>query len=285
MNLDGIQIPRVPRTQGIKKLGAQVSLDNSASAAVDRCCINAWAAFNKHKVVLCSKMASPARRLHLLNRFVKPVATYAIGSLNLTVQHLRQLHSLHFRIARKVLGIRRQPDIMLEDYLKNIAGKINELMAKEGLQWWNEIAFRLNHSWAGHVGRMSVYDPERFVYRALVYRNYNYLVNLEQEFGHQCHGRKFRVWRWERAFYQYYGPDWIQVTCCSEQWANSVEEWLNWRINICGKKRLTHNRGVRRFRLSLEAALASQVTEDTDESTSSCSSSSSSSGVVVQVLP
>ena len=34
--------------------------------------------------------------------------------------------------------------------------------------WWNDYALKMVHGWAGHIGRMSVYDPERLIFKALM---------------------------------------------------------------------------------------------------------------------
>ena len=251
LQIDGVAIPRAPRAQGIKVLGAQVSMDNCATAAINRCIANSWVAFRKHKDLLCNKQASPSRRLQLLDRFVRPAVSYCIGSLNPTRRHLQQLHAAHFKMARKILGIRRGPDTSLAMYLKDVADKINMLFRLSNQMWWSDYALKMMHSWAGHLGRMSIYDPQRFVFRALTYRNYGYLRALQEEHGHQCHGRRFRVWRWERNFYQFYGSDWTKETISNSEWAESFVEWSQWRSNVMGARVNVGNRSVKRFRISL----------------------------------
>ena len=124
LNLDGLVIPRAPRSEGIKVLGAQVSFDDSATAALKRCFVNAWSAFNKHRRLLCSPCARPDRRIALLNRHVRPAVAYCVGSLNLTKQQLRSTHGLHFRMLRKMFGRLRPPEENLSTYLRTVAARI-----------------------------------------------------------------------------------------------------------------------------------------------------------------
>ena len=88
----------------MKILGAQVTFDNCASVALQKCITNAWNAFNKHKGLLCSKRGSLKKRLDLLDKFVRPAVSYCIGSLHLTRRHLQQLRQTQFAMIRKMLG-------------------------------------------------------------------------------------------------------------------------------------------------------------------------------------
>ena len=277
LRLDSVSIKRAPRSTGFKVLGAQVTFDNSASAAVTKLIANAWGAFHKHRGVLCTKKASPARRMHLLDTFVRPVAMYAVGSLNLTRAHLQQFHGLHFKMLRKMLGIQRPQHIDLQTYLKLCADKVNDLMNTSGTLWWDEYALKSIHGWAGHIGRMNVYDERRLVLLALKHRNRQYLLRLQASEGSQCHHRRFHTWRWEKSLYDFYGAEWIDKTAVNEDWADSFPEWLQWRKHRYNMQISKGKRSTKRFKLNLDAALASVTEPAVPSSTSSSSSSSSSS--------
>ena len=276
LQVDGHVYKRAPRALGFKVLGAQVSFDQSAAAAINRCFSNAWAAFSKHRSILCSHTASPARRFHLLERFVRPVVMFAIGSLNLTRRHLRQFRGLHFRMLRKILSVQRPPEVPLEDYMRHTADRVNRTMDSTGISWWDDRALKTVHSWAGHLGRMSIYDPARWVYRALQFRNRHYLLQLEEAHGSQCHGRRFCPWRWEHNFYGYYGADWIAETIRNDDWAASFRQWVHWRKVGFNSRKAGRGRGVKIFRVDLEAVLACVVMENSETESSQTSSSSSS---------
>ena len=274
LQVDGHVHRRVPRSDGFKVLGAQVSFDQSAAAALRRCFACAWAAFNKHKAVLCCRRASIVRRLHLLDRFVRPAALYAAGSLNLTRRQLRQVRGLHRNFLRKILGIQRPQEEPLEDYMRKVNDSVNFYFAKADIMWWDDCALKFTFTWAGHIARMRIYDSRRLVLGALLYRNREYLDFLEATHGHQCHGRRFHVWRWERAFSGKFGSQWMKLAIHSDTWVEQFPSWLSWRKQSFNAHRSFRNRSFKRFKLDLYSALACAVT---DESSSSSTTGSDSS--------
>ena len=276
LSLDGVVIPRALRAHGFKVLGAQISFDNSATAALNKLITNAWAAFQKNQKKLCSKSASFLRRVVLLDRFVRPVAMYCVGSLNPTRRQLQMFHSLHFKMLRRMLGRVRMQTTPLAEYLQEVARSINNTIAKSGVLWWSDYALKTIHSWAGHLGRMILYDRDRLVSRSLLHKNRKYLLALEASTGSQCHGRRFHVWRWERNLYEFYGPDWLERTYNNDDWNDGFGEWLSWRKNDFNSRKRIGYRSTKRFKISLEKALDCAVTEEqSSSSTDSCTDSSS----------
>ena len=48
-------------------------------------------------------------------------------------------------------------------------------------------------------------------------------------YGGQCHGRKFKVWRWEQQFVKFFGDDWKAAAVDQEVWNDQKQSWLSWR--------------------------------------------------------
>ena len=161
-------------------------------------------------------------------------------------------------------------------FCADTASKINRLVDSAKSFWWDTVALRQAHTWAGHFGRMALYDKTRWAYRALKHRNYEYLCALQQEFGSQCHGRRFHVWRWERAFYSYYGPDWQSATLDPEGWSASFGNWLTWRTTKFNAKTTHRGRGTKKFKEQLVTGLREVL-----PSSSSSHASSSISGLLL----
>ncbi len=275
--VDGHVFHRVPRAEGFKVLGSQVSFDQSAAAAMRRCFANAWTAFQKHRAVLCCRRAPLARRFTLLDRFVKPAALFGAGSLNLTRHQLQQYRGLHRRMLRKIVGVQRPEDMTLADYMHHVNFVVSRYAESFGTVWWDEAALKAVYTWAGHVGRMSIYNPERLVYRALVHRNRQYLLHLERTHGNQCHGHRIHTWRWERALYGFYGSEWVAQTINNDCWLDSFQKWLWWRTHDFNAQKLKHDRGTKRFKIDLTLALSS-VVPDLSSSSSTSSETSDSNG-------
>eukprot|EP00959_Pyramimonas_sp_CCMP1952_P336913 7054929-Pyramimonas_sp.AAC.1 len=112
------------------------------------------------------------------------------------------------------------------DYLAVCHVHLQRYRQKYNLERWHVSALSRVFDWAGHVGRFSKWAPERLAHKALVYRGGVYLQTLENMFGQQAHGRKFKVWRWEQQFTRVFGQDWIHLTWDSEDWASSRSAWV-----------------------------------------------------------
>ena len=51
----------------------------------------------------------------------------------------------------------------------------------------------------------------------------------QKELGTQCHGRRFRVWRWEQALVQCLGDEWVKLAQNSTVWRFKLEEMISWK--------------------------------------------------------
>ena len=56
-----------------------------------------------------------------------------------------------------------------------------------------------------------------------------WLGNLKKKLGTQCHGRRFRVWRWEQAVAQCIGEDWTEKAQNNMGWRAKLTEMIGWR--------------------------------------------------------
>ena len=65
--------------------------------------------------------------------------------------------------------------------------------------------------------------------RILMLKNMEWLRNLKKELGSQCHGRRFRVWRWEQAVAQCVGTEWVNVAQDRVAWRAKVDAMIKWR--------------------------------------------------------
>jgi hypothetical protein len=174
---------------------------------------------------------------------------------------------------RKMLGWKRPPEIELGEYMLTTARKVKRAVESSGLMWWDEYLLKQIYSWAGHLGRMSVYDPSRVALQSIQHKGRRYLISLQEEFGQQCHGKRFHVWRWEKMFYQYFGDNWMNMTLESDSWNDRFSGWLEWR-------RRSFNRYTKRkdnkwsFIRTLEELMREEPLGDESYSSSSSTSNS-----------
>ena len=86
----------------------------------------------------------------------------------------------------------------------------------------DEMYFASYFSWCGHVARLTKADPQRETSQIFTMKNMEWLRNLKEELGSQCHGRRFGVWRWEQAVAQ----------CVRIGRTNVAQDRLGWRAGM-----------------------------------------------------
>ena len=62
------------------------------------------------------------------------------------------------------------------------------------------------------------HQPSRLAWKAFHWRGIKYLRTLEALTGSQCHGRSFKVWRYEFQCTSILGDDWQNLALDSDQW-------------------------------------------------------------------
>ena len=76
---------------------------------------------------------------------------------------------------------------------------------------------------------MTVIDPIRTTCRLYMHNNMEWLRNLKNEVGSPCHGRRFRVWRWEQAVGHCEGTEWTNVAQDRVVWPSKIVEMVKWK--------------------------------------------------------
>ena len=114
--------------------------------------------------------------------------------------------------------------------------RVNPLLKKLRLQHfrasWEEEDYRTIYVWAGHVSRISTYDPSRLTPQILHFENYKSIINRYRGPSEgQGHGRRVNVWRWESNCCKALGPDWEQYTTNRDEWNHIVSDLVRWRAS------------------------------------------------------
>ena len=107
---------------------------------------------------------------------------------------------------------------------------------KNKLEDIDRTADRRQYAWAGHVSRMLQYDPDRLTVRILHHRNKPCLHQMKRTHGNQTHCRNLKIWRWERATYEYFKDrcicNWEEVAQDKIGWNNILDELVAWRAEV-----------------------------------------------------
>ena len=83
---------------------------------------------------------------------------------------MRAFRSMHASMIRQMLGMRRPPDVDLSEYMVITARKVRKAVEATGFLWWDDYLPKQIYFWAGHVGRMSVYDGSRIVLQTIQHK-------------------------------------------------------------------------------------------------------------------
>ena len=130
---------------------------------------------------------------------------------------------------RRVLRFKPGPDDGAEEYVAITNHLLNRYRTKYGWLRWDEEALGPVYDWAGHVSRFSAWAPNRLALKALLFRGARYLHEVQAMFGSQCHGKKFKVWRWEQQFARQLGKEWMESALDEEAWKDGRLTWVSGR--------------------------------------------------------
>ena len=181
--------------------------------------------------MFCSRAGSTRQTLEALSKFVLPALTYTVGVLNFTQRHLQRFRAVQQRMERKVLGAKftiPKYDLDGPDGGRPGGGSSvqHSSSAQIGLQTWYKVVLSCVFDFAGHLARFGRHQPSRLAWKAFHWRGIKYLRTLEALTGSQCHGRSFKVWRYEFQFTSILGDDWQNLALDSDQWQEGAQKRL-----------------------------------------------------------
>ncbi len=148
-------------------------------------------------------------------------------------KNLSGLRALQGRMLRKMLGFKRDHTEDAGAYMQKAHHTVKQLKRKHGILDWDVEAYKNLFGWAGHVSRFREYDADRLTLRVLMYRDREWLSNVEaQNSGRQLHGRYLRTWRWEYPLAKFAGSknvfSWHLLAKDKRSWLASLNEMAEW---------------------------------------------------------
>ena len=203
-------ITRRSRGQALKPLGAWITFDGHFVKEIAEREVIAWTSFYAIRNLLCDNKVALRHRLRLLSPCVASSMCWCSGSWILT-----QSQCTHKR-AKK--------DKMLRRMMIRWSKLLHNCRAKDKILHGDEMYFASYFSWCGHVARLTKMDPQRET-SCIFMLKMDWLRNLKKELGSQCHGRRFRVWRWEQAVAQCVGTEWVKVARIG---LRGRPRWMRW---------------------------------------------------------
>ena len=191
--------------------------------------VSAWRRFYALRQLLCDNNVALKYREGLLTSCVASSMYWCVGSGILTRTQCARLRAVQDRMLRRMIYVPRLPDDSAETPMTRWARLLRNCRKKHKILHGDETYFASYFSWCGHIARITTRDPRRETITPFVKQNTNmaWLGNLKKELGTQCHGRRFRVWRWEQAVVQCLGDEWVKVAQNNIVWRSKLEEIIN----------------------------------------------------------
>ena len=202
-------ITRRAREEGFKALGVWITFDGHFTLAERE--VAAWRRFCANRQLLCDNNVALKYRLRLLTSCVVSSMYWFARSWILTSTQSTHLCAVQDRMLRKMIYARRRPKESAESHMTRWARLLRNCRAKQKFIHGDDTYFASCFSWCGHIARIATRDSKREKGKLFLHRNMARLRCLKKELGTQCHGRRFRVWRWEQAVAQCLGDEWVNT--------------------------------------------------------------------------
>ena len=228
-----VAVPRALRAVGFQVLGAQVTFDNCFEVELQNRFARAWRAFYKYRHLLCCKTAPIASRFRLLASLVENALFWCSGSWNLTARQIQKLRGIQQSMLEKMVAVRRHTDETMGHFMERFHSRIKQLKMTSEFLDWDRRYHKSVYEWAGHVAHMRAYDSSRLTVKVLLYRDWHWIQQISTtNRGSQLHGRRFRMWRWEKHLYKFFQDEsWIDCAQDKDAWNQQLDSFIDWR---CG---------------------------------------------------
>ena len=132
---------------------------------------------------------------------------------------------------QKMITLQKLPDEEAAVYMARLRRKIKHLKEMHSFRDGDHTAHLIMFKWAGHVARMAQYSCERLTYRVLQHKCWDWICKVAApNKGSQLHGRRLKVWRWERPVYKFFKQHvWQEAAQNKESWYEQLENMTDWR--------------------------------------------------------
>ena len=219
-------ITRRSREQGFKARGAWITFDGHFLKEIAE---RAWRRFYAIRHLLCDNKVALRQSLRLLSSCVASSMYWCSGSWILTQSQCTHLRAIQDKMLRRMVFVPRLPTETAEAHMTRWSKLLHNCRAKHKILHRDEVYFASCFSWCGHVARVTTMDPQRETSPTFTLKNMEWLRNLKKELGSQCHGRRFRVWRWKQAVAQCVATEWVKVALYRAAWRAKMDAMGKWR--------------------------------------------------------
>ena len=187
----------------------------------------AWKAFWSQRKC-CNELVDAALRIRALEVFIKPILLHASGSWTPMPDDLQHILSCHLQMCRIVLASKPKQGEPYHECIQRAAARTRKIWRALGIPPWNEAVLSSNHRWAGHVARHQAYDPTRWSFVMLCWRDSAHInwQRLRSYDGRKLNrGHRRPPWRWDHHLYSFFASDRRDFTCKWRVVAQHEEQW------------------------------------------------------------
>ena len=145
-----------------------------------------------------------------------------------------KLRGLQHQMLRKMIGVRPRSDESKQDFMVRVNSRLKHLKVVHEIVPWDRVYHNSVFSWAGHLARMKQYCPDRETHKVLMHKCWAWIQKIaEDNAGSQLHGRRLRIWRWERPLYKFFSDSsWMAEAQDKSSWTSQLESMVEWRCSV-----------------------------------------------------
>ena len=121
-----------------------------------------------------------------------------------------------------MIKFRKRDFETMEHFMSRTNGCIKSLLQLHNLEKWDFSCIRQTWNEAGRIGIVNATDPDRLSNQVHLWKNLAWIQDVQHCFGQQCHGKRFKVWRWETAIVRTFGSTWILEAADKWNWYSKI---------------------------------------------------------------
>ena len=218
---------RRKREEGFKALGVSITFDGHFTKEIAEREVAAWRRFFALRHTQCNNDIALKYRLRLLISCVLSSMYWCVGSWILTRTQCTHLRAVQDHMLRKMMYVPRSLEESAESHMTRWSRLLRNCRTKYKIMHGDETYVAQYFSWCGHNARMAKRDPARETSKMFLEQKKH---DVAAQFDNtQCHGRRFRVWRWEQAVAQCIGDNWTEKAQSNTGWRAKLTEMVGWR--------------------------------------------------------
>ena len=167
-------------------------------------------------------------RIKFCETITRPHLIFGAGTYRNTAVFHRKINALQQKLSNFVQHFIRFRGEADGSYFYRRNKSLKELRIREYIARWSDVLNARYYEFAGHLGRLKLYDPARLTVSVMQWKDIESLERLQYTTGTQGHAQRLRVWRWEQPIFNFFKQHSLrwQNVCLDREW------WESWKLRF-----------------------------------------------------